>query len=46
MNYEDCDSFGMFKVEHDSGPGPELMGADTLVGNDVYNLKNEDIGST
>jgi len=26
------------------GPGPELMGANTLIGNDVYNLKNEDLG--
>lgn len=26
------------------GPGPELMSADTLVGNDVYNIKGEDIG--
>jgi sporulation protein YlmC with PRC-barrel domain len=26
------------------GPGPELMGADTLVGNDVYNENGEDLG--
>lgn len=26
------------------GPGPELMGAGTLIGNDVYNRANEDIG--
>jgi sporulation protein YlmC with PRC-barrel domain len=26
------------------GPGPELMGAETLIGNDVYNHKNEDLG--
>ena len=26
------------------GPGPELMGADTLSGNDVYNQKDEDLG--
>jgi sporulation protein YlmC with PRC-barrel domain len=26
------------------GPGPELMSVETLVGNDVYNLKGEDIG--
>lgn len=27
-----------------SGPGPALMGADTLVGNDVYNHKGENLG--
>lgn len=27
-----------------SGPGPELMCASTLTGNDVYNLKDEDLG--
>lgn len=26
------------------GPGPELMSANTLVGNDVYNSKDEHIG--
>jgi sporulation protein YlmC with PRC-barrel domain len=28
-----------------SGPGPALMGADTLIGNDVYNSANESLGS-
>lgn len=52
MNYEDRDPYGMYKrgakgaagpdLRH--GPGPELMGADTLVGNDVYNEKGEDLG--
>ena len=27
-----------------SGPGPALMGAHTLLGNDVYNPKGEDLG--
>ncbi|GLZ89138.1 hypothetical protein Pres01_51890 [Metapseudomonas resinovorans] len=27
-----------------TGPGPELMGADTLIGNDVYNLAGDDLG--
>ena len=52
MNYEERDTYGMYKVNPISasgsgvrqGPGPELMGANTLVGNDVYNLKNEDLG--
>lgn len=51
MNYEDRDTYGMYKdtsgagpdVRH--GPGPELMGADTLIGNDVYNNKNEELGN-
>ena len=52
MNYEDRDTYGMYKMAtntdsaHDPspGPGPELMGADTLVGNDVYNQKGEKLG--
>lgn len=52
MNYEERDTYGMYSgnltAESDGGesqgPGPELMGADTLMGNDVYNLKDEDLG--
>ncbi len=52
MNYEDRDTYGMYKITTNSnpdpdtspGPGPELMGADTLSGNDVYNQKDEDLG--
>lgn len=52
MNYEERDPYGMYKGRTDlesgvlvsDGPGPELMGADTLIGNDVYNLKDEDLG--
>jgi sporulation protein YlmC with PRC-barrel domain len=52
MNYEDRDTYGMYKRSADRaagpdarhGPGPELMGADTLVGNDVYNEEGEDLG--
>ena len=52
MNYEDRDTYGMYKGNSGGGPGPdvrrgpgpELMGADTLVGNDVYNDKAEDLG--
>ena len=52
MNYEERDRYGMYKVGTNlepgsvgrQGPGPELMGADTLIGNDVDNLKDEDIG--
>ncbi len=52
MNYEERDTLGMYKTGTDGvsavrdhrGPGPELMGADTLLGNDVYNLKDDDLG--
>jgi len=52
MNYEERDTYGMYKgnlvggsgVVVRQGPGPELMGANTLIGNDVYNLKKEDLG--
>lgn len=48
MNYETRDTYGMYKTNliHDNGagPGPRLMGADTLIGNDVYNRADEDLG--
>jgi sporulation protein YlmC with PRC-barrel domain len=48
MNYETRDTYGMYKTNfsHDdsAGPGPRLMGADTLIGNDVYNRADEDLG--
>lgn len=30
---------------HSRGPGPALMGANTLIGNDVYNRKEEELGN-
>lgn len=48
MNYETRDTYGMYKtnvIHHEGrGPGPRLMGADTLNGNDVYNRAGEDLG--
>lgn len=50
MNYIERDTYGMYKVDANGGsddkqgPGPELMGADTLNGNDVYNPEGEDLG--
>ena len=47
MSYEDRDTYGMYKRygnEAGEGPGPRLMGADTLIGDDVYNQKDEDLG--
>ena len=37
MNYQEQDSFGIYR--NHTGPGPRLMGANTLDGNDVYNLR-------
>ena len=44
MSYLERDTYGMYKNENESGPGPRLMGAETLIGNDVYNLQDEDLG--
>jgi sporulation protein YlmC with PRC-barrel domain len=44
MNFEERDTYGMYKSGENEGPGPRLMGADTLLGNDVYNENNEDLG--
>lgn len=52
MNYEDRDAFGIYNAYNGGGPGPdlrhgpgpEMMGANTLIGNDVYNHNGEDLG--
>lgn len=50
MNYEERDQYGMYKSGNGAGPdrrhgpGPELMGAETLVGNDVCNHGGDDLG--
>ena len=54
MNYEERDSFGIYTAtptamddtvpERNRGPGPHLMGADTLLGNDVVNTMDENLG--
>ncbi|MDR3397444.1 MAG: PRC-barrel domain-containing protein [Pandoraea sp.] len=52
MNYEDRDTYGMYKTRGVTspgpntaqGPGPSLMGADTLVGNSVCNEHGEALG--
>ena len=36
MSYQDRDVYGMYDSNDGEGPGPEVMGADTLLGNDVY----------
>lgn len=45
MSYEERDTYGMYKnQQQQDGPGPRLMGADTLIGNEVRNHKDEDLG--
>jgi sporulation protein YlmC with PRC-barrel domain len=45
MSYLDRDPNGIYRNSDDSaGPGPRLMGADTLMGEDVYNCQGEDLG--
>ncbi|MES2740089.1 MAG: PRC-barrel domain-containing protein [Pseudomonadota bacterium] len=44
MSYLDRDPLGMYKTGSSDGPGPTLMGADTLIGDDVYNYQEEDLG--
>lgn len=45
MSYTDAsrDTYGMYK-KVGKGPGPRLMGAHTLLGEDVYNNKDEKLG--
>ena len=44
--YTERDPYGMYRYTsgEKQGPGPELMGAHTLLGEDVYNTNNEDLG--
>jgi len=45
MSYADRDKYGMYKdTGQRTGPGPALMGADTLIGDSVVNGADEDLG--
>jgi hypothetical protein len=44
-DYVSRDTYGMYKNSKIGGPGPYLMGADTLLGNDVYNSSDEKLGT-
>jgi sporulation protein YlmC with PRC-barrel domain len=44
MSYADRDRYGMYKNSTSAGPGPALMGADTLIGDKVVNGSDEDLG--
>lgn len=45
MSYLQRDTYGMYKrFTGKTGPGPSLMGAETLIGDDVYNTAGESLG--
>lgn len=44
MSYADRDKYGMYSNTRSTGPGPALMGADTLIGDSVVNAQEEDLG--
>jgi sporulation protein YlmC with PRC-barrel domain len=48
MSYADRDKYGIYQRNSDAssspGPGPSLMGADTLIGDSVVNTSEEDLG--
>ncbi len=44
MNYQERINYGRHRGDS-AGPGPRLMGADTLIGNDVYSQDDENVGS-
>ena len=46
MSYKDRDKYGMYKdtASGSAGPGPALMGADTLLGDSVVNGADESLG--
>lgn len=45
-NYDSRDKYGMYSSGNggNGGPGPALMGADTLLGNDVCNKDGDNLG--
>jgi len=44
MSYADRDKYGMYSNSRSTGPGPSLMGAETLIGDSVVNAAEEDLG--
>jgi sporulation protein YlmC with PRC-barrel domain len=44
MSYADRDKYGMYKDTNSAGPGPTLMGADTLLGDKVVNGYDVELG--
>jgi hypothetical protein len=44
MSFADRDKYGIYKNYATGGPGPALMGAGTLIGDDVVNGQEENLG--
>lgn len=45
MSYENRDTYGMYKrYTGKPGPGPNLMGANTLIGEDVVSVAGDSLG--
>ena len=44
MTFADRDRYGIYKNFESSGPGPALMGADTLIGDSVVNGQDDNLG--
>lgn len=44
MSFIDHDRYGIYKNYDKSGPGPALMGAGTLIGDDVVNDQEQSLG--
>lgn len=44
MSYTDRDTYGMYRRHAGTGPGPTLMGAKTLLGEDVVSMREENLG--
>ena len=45
MSDQNLNAHGMYKGSDEPGPGPDLMGAGTLIGNDVCNPEYEPLGN-
>ena len=45
MSDEDRNTESSYRGNRGDGPGPAVMGASTLIGNDVYNPKEEALGN-
>jgi sporulation protein YlmC with PRC-barrel domain len=44
MSYSERDKYGMYKDSNSAGPGPALMGVDTLLGEKVVNAYDIELG--
>jgi len=44
MSYADRDKYGMYRNSGGTGPGPALMGANTLIGDGVVNAQDAELG--